>query len=52
MREDLKTIVSVLGLGTMGHGIAQALPAKGFTFMVLMSHHMLATNCLSAFGTT
>lgn len=29
MREDSQTIVSVLGLGTMGHGIAQAFASKG-----------------------
>lgn len=29
MREESKTIVSVLGLGTMGHGIVQAFASKG-----------------------
>src|SRR5262245_10902843 len=29
MSEDAKTVVSVLGLGTMGHGIAQAFASRG-----------------------
>src|SRR5262245_48963064 len=29
MSEDAKPVVGVLGLGTMGHGIAQAFASKG-----------------------
>src|SRR3954447_10419368 len=30
MSEDAKTVVSVLGLGAMGHGIVQAFASRGY----------------------